>query len=267
MSYSQILTEQHGNVLLITLNRPEKLNAWTRTLNRELESAIGAANDDPDIGAIVITGAGRGFCAGADIQESFHDPIQAGERAALNGGADPGDSTWVQLIRDSKPIIAAINGVAVGVGITMMLPCDVILASDRARIGLFFVRMGLVPELASSHFLVQRVGFALASEMCLTGKLYDAAEFDGTGLVNRVVPHDQLLDEALELAATIAANPGPSLRMIKDLLTRNGSCDDINEVGRREHEALAEAYGTPEHHEAVAAFMEKRQPDFRAARG
>ena len=154
MPYTQIVEEQRGCVLLITLNRPEKLNAWTRTLNRELESAIRKANENSDIGSIVITGAGRGFCAGADIEESFHAPLQAGEQPALNGGKKPGDSQWVKLLRESKPIVEAINGVAVGIGITMMLPADIIIASDRARIGLFFVRMGLVPELGSSHFFI-----------------------------------------------------------------------------------------------------------------
>ncbi|MEM9357695.1 MAG: enoyl-CoA hydratase-related protein [Pseudomonadota bacterium] len=264
MSYSQILVERRECVQLITLNRPEKLNAWTRTLNRELEQTISAANKDRDVGAIVITGAGRGFCAGADIQESFHAPLQAGEKPALNGGKNPGDSRWVQLMRESKPIVAAINGVAVGIGITMMLPADVIIASEKARIGLFFVRMGLVPELASTHFLVQRVGFALASEMCLTGRLYESSEIAGTGLVNRVVPHDELLDEALSVAEEMAGNSNPSLLMIKDLLTRNGACDDLEQVGLREHEALAAAYQTDEHREAVSAFMEKRRPDFQS---
>ena len=259
MAYTQILVEQKGRVQLITLNRPEKLNAWTRTLNRELEQAIRAANDNPDIGAIVITGAGRGFCAGADIEESFHEPLQAGRQPALNGGQNPGDSQWVKLLRESKPIVAAINGVAVGIGITMMLPADVIIASEKARIGLFFVRMGLVPELASTHFLVQRVGFALAIEMCLTGKMYESPEFVGTGLVNKVVPHDELLDEALAIADDIAANSAPSLLMIKELLTRNGTCEDLEQVGKREHEALAAAYQTDEHRDAVAAFMAKRQ--------
>ena len=128
---------------------------------------------------------------------------------------------------------------------------------------MFFVRMGLVPELASSHFLVQRVGFALASEMCLSGKLYEASELAGTGLVNRVVPHDQLLEEAIETARGIGANSAPSLRMIKELLTANGTCEDLQEVERREHDALEKAYMTPEHKEAVSAFMEKRQPRFR----
>ena len=263
MTYTQILEEQHGNVMLLTLNRPEKLNAWTQTLNRELESAISDANNRADIGAIVLTGAGRAFCAGADIGESFQKPLEAGERAALNGGENPGDSKWVSLMRGSKPIVAAINGVAVGIGITMVLPADIILASDRARIGLFFVRMGLVPELASTRFLVQRVGFSLASEMCLTGKLYEAEEFGGTGLVNRVIPHDDLLEEAIGVAQSIAENPAPSLLMIKELLDENSTCDDLDAVGRREHEALARAYETPEHREAVSAFMEKRAPNFR----
>ena len=246
-------------MLLLTLNRPEKLNAWTRTLNKELEAAIRRANTNPDVGAIVITGAGRGFCAGADIQESFHAPLQAGEQPALNGGEKPGDSKWVKLLRDSKPIVAAINGVAVGIGITMVLPVDIIIASDRAKIGLFFVRMGLVPELASTYFLQQRVGFALASEMFLTGKLYKASEIAGTGLVNRVVPHDELLEHAICMAEEMADNPAPSLRMIKELLTRNGTCQDLDSVVHREHEALAVAYRTIEHKDAVAAFMEKKR--------
>ena len=262
MGYTQILTEQRDDLLLITLNRPEKLNAWTRTMNNELCDAIEKANDDTSTGAIVLTGAGRGFCAGADIGESFNSRLEA-EDDGSEGADDAGDRDWVSFVRSSKPIVAAINGVAVGVGITMVLPMDVLLASDRARIGMFFVKMGLVPELASSQFLVQRVGFALASEMCLSGRLYEAQELEGKGLVNRVVPHDQLLDEALETARTIAANPGPSLLMIKDLLTRNGACDDLEAVGRREHEALEKAYTTPEHREAVSAFMEKRQPKFR----
>ena len=259
MAYTQITTDQSGQVRILRLNRPERLNAWTQTLGSELEHAIAAANEDNSVGAIVITGNGRGFCAGADIEESFHQPLQEGRRAALNGGENPGDSQWVGLLRNAKPIIAAINGVAVGIGITMVLPADIIIASDQARIGLFFVRMGLVPELASTHFLVQRVGFALASEMCLTGKLYNADELAGTGLVNRVVPHQDLLSEAVQLAADIAANPAPSLRMTKQLLTLNGTCDDLALVGRREHEALAAAYDTPEHQAAVADFMAKQK--------
>jgi len=130
---------------------------------------------------------------------------------------------------------------------------------------MFFVRMGLVPELASSYYIVQRVGFAKASEMCLTGRLYPAAEVAGTGLVNEVVPHAELLPRAFELASQIAANSAPALRMIKALLTVNGACEDPRQVQARETEALGKAYATPEHKEAVKAFLEKRKPDFRAA--
>ena len=271
MGYEQILSEQRDAVLLLTLNRPEKLNAWTETMSAELGDAIEGANDDPAIGAIVVTGAGRGFCAGADIQQSFQARLgdadgvdsESGEEGGDTLGGDESRRDWVSFVRSSKPLVAAINGVAVGVGITMVLPFDVILASDRARIGMFFVRMGLVPELASSYFLVQRVGFAMASEMCLSGRLYTAEEFDGTGLVNGVVPHDDLLRRALEMAGQIAAQSGPSVRMIKDLLTRNGACEDLQQVAQRETEALRQAYATPEHHEAVKAFMEKRPPRFR----
>ena len=119
--------------------------------------------------------------------------------------------------------------------------------------------MGLVPELASTHFLVQRVGFSLASELCLTGDLYEASQIADSGLFNKVVPAEQLLPEAIAMASGIAANPAPSLRMIKRLLTENGTCDDLDLVGRREHEALAAAYETAEHKAAVAAFMANKK--------
>jgi 2-(1,2-epoxy-1,2-dihydrophenyl)acetyl-CoA isomerase len=263
MSYEQITTETRGDVLLLTLNRPEKLNAWTDRMRREMVDAIDRANEDPAIGAVVVTGAGRGFCSGADIEQTFQARIDG---KTEDGGSDrPERRDWVAFCRESKPLIAAVNGVAVGVGLTMILPFDVILASDQARLGMFFVRMGLVPELASSYYIVQRVGFAKASEMCLTGKLYSAPEIAGTGLVNEVVPHAELLPRALELASQIAANSSPALRMIKALLTVNGACEDPRQVQAREIEALGKAYATPEHKEAVSAFLEKRKPDFRAA--
>ena len=228
MSYEQITTETRGDILLLTLNRPEKLNAWTDQMRREMVDAIDAANADPAIGAVVVTGAGRGFCAGADIEQTFNARLEGRGDGGVGRGAErPERRDWVAFCRESKPLIAAVNGVAVGVGLTMILPFDIILASDQARMGMFFVRMGLVPELASSYYVVQRVGFAKASEMCLTGKLYPATELVGTGLVNDVVPHDQLLTRAFEMAGQIAANSAPALRMIKALLTSNGACEDV----------------------------------------
>jgi len=259
MSDSQIIFTKAGNVALITLNRPDRLNAWTYRMSAEMSETIDACNADAQTAAIVVTGAGRGFCAGADISDNF--------KARLDGNTDTvaparTGADWVTLVRRSKPIIAAVNGAAVGVGLTMILPFDVILASDRAKFAMAFVKMGLVPELASSHFLVQRMGFGHASEMCLTGRLYTAEESAKLGLVDRVVPHDALLSDAIALAREMGANPSPQLRWIKALLTENGSETDLAAVQQRELERLDAARASPEHREAVQAFLEKRPADF-----
>lgn len=260
MAFEQIRLETQGAVATITLNRPERMNAWTYQMSAELTQAIEQVNADEDLGAIIITGEGRGFCAGADIQDTFQSQIDGDKPRGAGGPSD-----WVNLIRRSKPIIAAVNGASVGVGATMILPCDLIVASQKARFGMAFVKMGVVPELASSHFLVQRMGLGRASEMCLTGRLYSAQEAHDMGLVDRLVEAEDLLNVAGELAATIAANPAPQLRWVKELLTLNGSETDLSLVQQREMERLAQAYVSPEHKEAVAAFLEKRQPDYRRA--
>ncbi len=255
MDYTQIQYGTNGPIATITLDRPERLNAWTPRMSREKWHAIERANEDPAIGAIVLTGAGRGFCAAADVG-GFQDQIE--EQEELTVGGD-----WVELCRRSKPLIAAVNGACVGVGMTMILPFDLIVASERARFGMLFIKMGLVPELASTHFLVQRVGFAKASELCLSGRLYSAGELAGFGLFNGLVPPDELLPRTYELAHEIAGNPDPQLRMIKDLLTRNGSEPDLKAVQSREMELLRRCYESPAHREAVRAFMAGRQPRFR----
>lgn len=259
MSFEQIEFERRDGVGLITLNRPERMNAWTYTMSAELTGVIEQCNDDPDIGAMVMTGAGRGFCAGADIEDAFNSRLQ-GERPDAAAG-DRRD--WVELVRGAKPLIAAVNGASIGVGATMILPFDVIMASEKARFAMGFIKMGLVPELASSHFLVQRMGFGRASEMCLTGRLYDAATAHAMGLVDHLVAADTLVDEALALAREMGANPGRQLRWVKELLTENGSDTDLKAVQRRELERLNAAYATPEHKEAVRAFLEKRPPNFK----
>src|SRR3954470_15919075 len=253
MSYTTIEYATEGRVALITLNRPERLNAWTPAMASEQAAAIADANDYPSVGAIVMTGAGRGFCAGADMDETFRtrlDGTDPGGTTAEGSVGMPADVDWVGLVRASKPLIAAVNGAAVGVGMTMILPFDVIVASERAKFGMLFIKVGLVPELASSHFLVQRVGLGRASEMCLTGGLYGPE-----AVADRVVPAEALLDEALDLAGRIAANPAPQLRMIKRLLTDNGSETDLRAVQERESELLRECWRSPEHKAAVDAFM------------
>jgi enoyl-CoA hydratase/carnithine racemase len=258
MSYKTIEYATDGRVALITLNRPERLNAWTPAMAAEQAAAIGAANDDPSVGAIVMTGAGRGFCAGADMDDTFGkrlDGVDPGNNTAEGSGGMPADVDWVDLARTSKPLIAAVNGAAVGIGMTMILPFDVIVASTKARFGMFFVKVGLVPELASTHFLVQRIGFGRASEMALTGALYDAQEAHRMGLADRLVEPEELLPSALALAEQMAANPGRQLRMTKRLLTANGSDTDLEAVQERESELIRECWESPEHREAVAAFL------------
>ena len=257
MQFEQITFEKEDDIAVITLNRPERLNAWTQRMNGELVEAVTLCNDDPEVGAIVFTGAGRGFCAGADIRDNF--------QARLDGDGERVEHDWVALVRSSKPMVAAVNGASVGVGATMILPMDVIVASDEAKFGMFFIKMGVVPELASSHFLVQRMGFGRASEMCLTGRLYSGQEAYDQGLADRVVPHADLMAEAKTMASMMAANPAPHLRWVKELLSLNGSETDIRRVQKREGEALQKAYASSEHKEAVAAFLEKREPRFKRA--
>ena len=261
MRFETILLNKADDVAVITLNRPERLNAWTDRMSAELQAAISACNDDPDVGAMVVTGAGRGFCAGADIRDSFkarmHGPAQAGTQARQEAPRD-----WIDLVRSSKPLIAAVNGACVGVGATMILPMDVIVASEDAKFGMMFVKMGVTPELCSSHFLVQRTGLGRASEMCLTGRLYSGREAYEMGLADRLVAPDELMAKACALAAEIAANPSRHLRWVKELLTANGSESDIAKVREREGKVLAKAYASAEHQEAVDAFLAKRKPVF-----
>ena len=258
MSYEQITYAVEDGVAVLTLNRPGKLNAWTPRMAEEQADALGRANADPAVGAVVMTGAGRGFCAGADMSDTFQTRIDGedpGANTAGGSGGMPAELDWVGLLRRSKPIVAAVNGAAVGIGMTMILPSDVIVASERARFGMLFIKVGLVPELASTHFLVQRVGFGRASEMCLSGRLYGAEEARLMGLADRVVPDAELLPTALDLAREIAGNPAPQLRMIKDLLTRNGTEPDLEAVQKRESELLRACWESPEHAEAVKAFL------------
>ena len=260
MNFETILYEKKNNSALITLNRPEKLNAWTPFMAEELASAINEANKDSSVGAIVMTGAGKGFCAGADIEETFQTRIDGkdpGNDTQSGSGGMPKHVNWVKLIRESKPMIAAVNGAAVGIGITMVLPFDIIMASEKAKFGMFFIQMGLVPELASSHFLVQRMGFGKASEMCLSGRLVKAEEAKESNLIDFITSEDELLSEAMNKADEIGANPNPQLKMVKELLSLNGSEVDLEKAQERESALLRECWKTDEHKEAVKKFLEK----------
>jgi len=259
MTYEQIEYRTEGNVGILTLNRPEKLNAWTYRMREEMHDAITSANNDPSIGAVIVTGAGRGFCSGADMKDTFRARMEQAE----SGGKPSAPIQWVKFVRESKPLIAAVNGVAVGVGLSQILSFDVILIARSARVAVPFVKVGVVPELASSHFLVQRMGFGAASEFALTGRFMNGEEAASSGLANRVVDDADLMAAAMEVANAIAANPDRHLAWTKELLTQNGSETDLELVQSREQARLQEAYASAEHKEAVDAFLNKRKPVFR----
>src|SRR5437764_8011283 len=210
--YEQILYDVEGPVLTITLNRPDQLNAFTFTMMRELLDALDRADDDDEVRAVIVTGAGRGFCAGADLaagDSTFDYRATSGNEARIEDARDGGGLVALRIFESKKPVIAAINGPAVGVGATMTLPMDIRLASEQAKIGFVFARRGLVPEAASSWFLPRVVGINQAMEWVMTGRVFSAAEALAGGLVRSVHPPDELLPAARALADEIADNTAP----------------------------------------------------------
>jgi 2-(1,2-epoxy-1,2-dihydrophenyl)acetyl-CoA isomerase len=260
MKYKSILSSLEDGVLTLTMNRPEKLNAWTYQMGDELQDAITLGNSNPDVKAFVLTGAGRGFCAGADIKALFK--VQADSGNVREGKSEPRD--WVGLVRRSKPMVAAINGAAIGVGLTQVLPMDVIVSSTAAIFSVRFIKMGLVPELASSHFLMARTGFGAANELMLSGGTIDADEALKIRLIDKLVAPDELLNVAQATAISMGNNPSSTLLKVKELITQNMMESDLGIVQKREMAALLECYESAEHQEAINAFLEKREPNFAA---
>ena len=261
--YETILYERRGRVGLITLNRPQKLNAWNPQMEVEFIDAVSSASSDREVGALVVTGAGRAFCAGGDISGWSQDLGDRGERRPGSPLLDKDGSPEVPIaVRRGKPIIAAINGPAIGVGLTMPLSCDIRIASERATFSVRFVKVGLTPECGSSRNLPAVVGLGNALYMALTGRIVDAGEAKERGLVDRVVPHERLMDEAMALAEEIAANPGDAVWAAKRLLHENAAEADLRRVVTQEGHVLRQVRVLPDHAEAVRAFMEKREPRF-----
>jgi enoyl-CoA hydratase/carnithine racemase len=209
MTFQEIRYEVSDHVLTITLNRPERLNAFTPTMGRELIEAFDRADADDDVRAIIVTGEGRGFCAGADLAAGGETFDWRGRQEADEIPRDGGGQVALRIFDLTKPVIAAINGAAVGVGITMTLPMDIRLAADGARIGFVFSRRGIVPEACSSWFLPRIVGISQAVEWVATGRVFTAAEALTGGLVRSVHPEAELLDAARALAGEISDNAAP----------------------------------------------------------
>ena len=257
MAYQEVIVERQGRVGIVTLNRPHRLNSLGRPMTDEMRQALEEFNADPQVGAIVLTGAGRAFCSGADF-EGFRAAAEGRGRQTGGGGL----ANWIEFVQQSKPIVCAINGYAVGAGLTLTLPCDVRIASDQARLSMRFVRLGLVPELASTKLLAHIVGITNALEMMLTGRFVEAEEALRMGLVNAVVPHERLLEAAEEKAAEIAFNADSALAAVKRLVWANLFEPDLRAVQRREGEEFTAALQGEPFREAVRAFFEKREPRF-----
>ncbi len=260
-SYEAIRYELQDGVLVLTLNRPERLNAFNGQMGVEVRHALKRADADDAVRAIIVTGAGRGFCAGADLSSgggTFASP-QADNAGYRDGGGVLSLAIW----EVRKPIIAAINGPAVGVGITMTLPMDIRLASTEARMGLVFVRRGMVPEACSTYFLPRLVGMGRASEWALSGRVFPASEALEAGLVSRVLPPDELLPAARELAGEIATHASPvSVALTKHMLWKGQNAPTPMAAHRIESLGIHSRGRSDDAHEGVTAFLEKRPARF-----
>jgi enoyl-CoA hydratase/carnithine racemase len=265
-TYQYILFEQRDRVGMITLNRPDRLNAWTYDMGAEVNNAVEACNNDPGVGAIVVTGAGRGFCAGADVK-GFNRSIEQREEGGQSSGlgenaAREREEHLAAFLRRSKPLIAAVNGPSIGVGMTMTLPMDFRIASEAARFSMRFIRMGITPEVASTMYLPQIVGLQNALDLILTARTIGADEALRMGLVRSVVPGERLLAEAMTLATEIANNPTECVMDGKRMVHWHMVEQDIDKLVREENRTIVASYQRPAHKEAVRAFLEKRDPEF-----
>ena len=275
MSPTQLRYAVADGVATITLHRPERLNAFTPVMAAELAGAAAAADADDDVRVVLVTGAGRAFCAGADLgggESTFRD--RAGRpdpvpRGTVDGvPRDWGGIASLPFARLRKPVIAAVNGPAVGIGATMTLPMDVRIAAASARFGFVFARRGIVPEAASSWFLPRVVGISQAMEWVATGRVFDAVEALRGRLVSRVVPDDELLPTALGLAREIADNTsGVAVGAARQLLWSMLGAPSPWDAHRAESRALVELGAGPDAAEGVASFLERRPARFPARLG
>jgi enoyl-CoA hydratase/carnithine racemase len=263
--YTQIRYDVADHVATITLNRPDQLNAFTGTMMHELIDAFDHVDADDDVRAVVVTGAGRGFCAGADLSGGGDTFARGGSDVQTDVGVprDGGGLVSLRIFRCAKPVIGAINGAAVGVGVTMTLPMDVRLASSAARFGFVFARRGIVPEACSSWFLPRVVGISRAAEWCYTGRVFDAAEALDGGLVRSVHEPDQLLDAAHALAGEIAEHAAPvSVALTRQMLWRMLGASHPMEAHRVDSRGIQARGASADAREGVTSFLEKRAAEY-----
>jgi len=276
---TSIDVEVAEGIMTITLSRPERLNAFTPQMMTELIAAFDAADADDAVRAVIVTGAGRGFCAGADLAagaatfdyakraDRLADGAPIGADGAVDYGhpgvRDNGGRLTLRIFRSHKPVIGAINGPAVGIGVTMTLPMDVRLASEAARFGFVFARRGIVPEAASSWFLPRLVGISQALEWCCSGRVFGAEEALATGLVRAVLPPDELLPAARAFAHRMTAESAPvSVTLTRAMLWRMLGADHPMAAHRIDSRAIWDRGRSADAREGVASFLEKRAPVF-----
>lgn len=254
MTYETILTEMHGRVLLITLNRPQALNALNRQLAAELIAAVEAADKDHAVGCIVLTGSAKAFAAGADIKE-----MQVQDFSTMFAADWFGE--WERFTAVRKPIIAAVAGYALGGGCELAMMCGFILAADTARFGQPEIRLGVIPGMGGSQRLTRFVGKSKAMDMCLTGRMMEADEAERCGLVSRIIPADQLLEETLRVASSIAEKSLPVAMMAKEAV--NAAYETTLSQGVRfERRLFHSGFSSHDQKEGMSAFIEKRDPFF-----
>ena len=254
MSYETILLETHGRVGLITLNRPQALNALNAQIVSELNQALDGFEADSNIGCIVLTGSKKAFAAGADIKEMAELTYPQIYIDDLFSDSD-------RVANRRKPIIAAVNGFALGGGCELALMCDFILAGDNAKFGQPEINLGVLPGMGGTQRLTRAVGKAKAMEMCLSGRLIGAEEAERCGIVARIVPSDELLDEALKVAALIAKKSLPIAMMVKESVNRAFEVS-LAEGVRFERRVFHAAFATQDQKEGMAAFIAKREAEF-----
>ena len=275
MDFTQIRLAVADGIATITLSRPDKLNAFTGTMMAELIAAFDATDADDAVRAVIVTGDGRAFCAGADLSAGgatfdyealgSASPVRADGTTDYGHDAvrDGGGRVTLRIFASLKPVIAAINGPAVGIGATMLLPMDIRIAADTARFGFVFARRGIVPEAASSWFLPRVVGIARALEWCFSGRVFDAAEALSGGLVSRVVPATDLLAEATRVAREIADNAAPvSVALTRQMLWRMLGAASPMDAHRLDSRAIWSRGRSADAKEGVTSFIAKRPPAF-----
>ena len=263
--YKELLTSQHGDTYVVSLNRPKKLNAFTKTMQDELIKVFDYTDENDDIKSVVITGEGRAYCAGADLVDgpNTFNYSEQGNRLSNDDHRDGGGLVALRIFRSKKPVIGAINGDAVGVGATMTLPMDVRIASKSARFGFVFSRRGAVPEACSSWFLPRIVGISKALDWCYTGKVFNSQEALQHGLVSEVVPDDKLIARALEIGSSYSSKTSAiSVSLARQMMWNMLAATHPEEAHILDSIAMEKMGKSPDIKEGIASFLEKRAPKF-----